>query len=73
MEPWGFEMDNVRFGTLATEIARPNFQKYWLPKPGDWFTPSKSKPFVQSEADMRVVVERAAVRFEAARKQMRGE
>lgn len=66
-------MDNVRFGTIATEVARPNFKKYSLPKPGDWFTESKSKPFVQSEADMKVVAERAAVRFEAARKQMRGE
>jgi len=66
LEPWGFAMENVRFGTIATETARPNFQAHSLPKPGDWFKPSKG-PVGQSKDDMKAEMKQAAERFNAVR------
>ncbi len=59
-------MENVRFGTVATEVARPNRTAWDLPAPGDWFSPRK-EPVGQSEDDMKTVVNRAAKRFAIAR------
>ncbi len=56
LEPWGFQMENVRFGTLATEVGRPNYKAWGLPKPGDWFKPAKG-PVGQTEDDMKAVVD----------------
>ena len=66
IEPWGFPMENARAGTIATEVARPNWPRYSLPKPGDWFKESKG-PVGQSKDDMKAEMNAAAKRFNAAR------
>jgi len=59
-------MENVRFGTIATEAARPNWPGYSLPKPGDWFERPKG-PIGQSKDDMKAEMNRAAKQFNAVR------
>lgn len=55
-------MENVRFGRLATEIARPHSKAWGLPEPGEWFEPSKHQQQAQSEDDMKSVIERQSDR-----------
>jgi hypothetical protein len=69
VEPMGFQMDNLRFGTLATEIRRAGFGfRGRPPQPGDWFRlgdgcTSACKPVAQQKELCR----EGAARFQAWR------
>ena len=53
--PWGFAMENLRFGTVATAVLQPWGKSHQIPRPGDWFSRS-AKPrgqWTQSEESMK--------------------
>ena len=75
-EPWGHEMENLRSGTIATQVCAPWCKSYRLPKPGDWFKLRRdgkkaSSAYVQPESEMKATMERAKKRFDAYRERQR--